>query len=508
MKSISLRARLLTVIALIAVLQIFVAFVVYNSTQNELYSQLDDELKTIASPDRFNASRSGAFPPPPPPGAPFPPPGAPPPPPGDRVPPPGAPPLSPGARPPVGDLPDGLERPPPPPKRLGNIYEGVLEADGTLETIFPANEGGVDLPPPNIDIQKVDRYDGKPFTSDDSVDRYRVVATPINDGSFFLAATPLTEVDETLSGMLTVIIIAVVTITTVLALATWWVLRLGINPIKDMTNTAEAIAAGNLSERIDSPDDHTEAGQLGHALNTMLGQIETSMDERQLAEQRLRQFIADASHELRTPVATIRGYAELYRAGGLEDPDELGDALRRTEQESERMTRLITDMLNLAKLDREPDLETEPVDLASIAQDAAADAAATHPDRKTTPVISSKSLTVEGDEDLLRQAVANLVGNAIVHTSPDASVTIFARQERHQAIVTVADDGDGMPAEDLARVTERFYRADPSRSRHRGGSGLGLAIVDSVVDAHRGTLVLDSTPGAGTAVTITLPIVE
>ena len=204
--------------------------------------------------------------------------------------------------------------------------------------------------------------------------------------------------------------------------------------------------------------------------------------------------------------ATIRGYAELYQAGGLADRAELDDAMRRTEQESQRMSRLIADMLNLAKLDRHPTLTTRPVDLTAVARDTAADAKVTYPERTITPTIAGSPLVVEGDEDLLRQALTNLVGNAIVHTDAATSVTVNVHSDGPDAVIQVVDHGGGMTPEVVARTTERFYRADPSRSRHQGGSGLGLAIADSVINAHHGTLNIDSTPGRGTTVTITLPL--
>ena len=231
-----------------------------------------------------------------------------------------------------------------------------------------------------------------------------------------------------------------------------------------------------------------------------------STSERQ-SEARLRRFVADASHELRTPVTTIRGYAELYRHGGLGDPAALDDAMRRTEQEAARIGRLVEDMLALARLDEQRPLEVRPVDLSALARDAAADARATSPGRPIAVDVATTPIIVDGDEDRLRQVIANVVGNALVHTAADVPVTIRVDRDDTTATLSVDDRGQGMSADVAERVTERFFRADPSRSRHRGGTGLGLSIVDATVSAHGGSVEIDSEPGEGTTVRLTIPVV-
>jgi two-component system OmpR family sensor kinase len=221
----------------------------------------------------------------------------------------------------------------------------------------------------------------------------------------------------------------------------------------------------------------------------------------------LRRFIADASHELRTPITTIRGYAELYRTGGLDDGDELREAMRRTEQESTRMGGLIDDLLQLARLDQGRSLLQEPVDLAAVVADAARDARAVAPGRVVS-CDAGEPLVVTGDGDRLRQVVANLVGNALVHTEAGTAIALRATRRGDRATVEVADEGEGMAPATAARAFERFFRADASRSRHHGGSGLGLAIVEAVVAAHGGSVSLDSAPGRGTTVRIDLPLAD
>jgi len=333
----------------------------------------------------------------------------------------------------------------------------------------------------------------------------QLLAVEVATGDTLILASPLRGYEWTMNRLIRLVVVVAAVIVLMLAAVCWWVLHLGIKPIKQMTSTAEAIAAGDLSERIEEAQPGTEAGQLAMALNTMMGRIETSFEERSHAESRLRQFIADASHELRTPVATIRGYAELYQAGGLHDREELDDAMRRTREESERMSRLIADMLRLAKLDREPELEPKPVDLCILTRDVVTDASAIHNERLFTIDASTDPVIVSADEDLMRQAVTNLISNVMVHTDKEATTTVLVDNDGLNAVLMVADDGDGMPASVVERATERFFRADPSRSRHQGGSGLGLAIVSGIVAAHNGELRIESSPGKGTIVTLKLP---
>ena len=394
-------------------------------------------------------------------------------------------------------------------ERQSDFYEGVVDADGRLRTFFVPNIGGEDSSPPDLagETIELDRSGLSFFTVDATEGslHYRVLARAGDDGSVVLTALPLNDVEATISRLVRVEILGVAAILAVLALVTWWMLRLGVRPVKAMTTTATAIAAGDLSARIDESSPAAESRELATALNAMLATIESAFDERARSEGRLRRFVADASHELRTPVTTIRGYAELYRMGGLTDPDSLDDAMRRTEDEARRMSRLVEEMLTLAKLDDERPMDHSPVDLVRLALDAGADARVVAPDRAIS-VETCDAAIVRGDEDRLRQVVANLVTNAIVHTDAPATITIrVSTDEADHAVVEVADTGAGMPDDVADRATERFFRADPSRARRRGGSGLGLAIVESTVESHGGSLVVDSAPGVGTTMRIVLP---
>ena len=224
----------------------------------------------------------------------------------------------------------------------------------------------------------------------------------------------------------------------------------------------------------------------------------------------MRRFVADASHELRTPLTSIRGFAELYRQGAVAEPSEVARAMRRVEQEAARMGLLVEDLLLLARLDQQRPLVQEPVDLLGIAADVAQDARAVQPHRVITLTAghSAAPPVVIGDDARLRQVVSNLVTNALVHTPASAAVAIWVGVEGDSVLLRVTDTGPGMPPEEAARVFERFYRADASRTRASaaGGSGLGLSIVAALVAAHRGSVTVNSRVGVGTNFAVHLPL--
>jgi two-component system OmpR family sensor kinase len=393
------------------------------------------------------------------------------------------------------------------PPRLSAMYVGRITATGKLTTLLAPNISDT-APVPVISASDIDRLRaGKAVSvaTDVSGVRYRVVSRAEGAlGGMVVTALPLRDVDDAVRSLEGVELLAVLAVLGVLGLVTWWMVRLGIRPLRSMTATAGAIAAGDLSQRIPERHAGTEAGDLGVALNGMLGRIEEAFDLRTASEDRLRRFIADASHELRTPVTTIRGYAELYRSGALRDAGDLDEAMRRTEQEALRMGALVDDLLHLARLDQGRPLDRAPVDLAALVRDAALDAQAVAPDRAISVVAPGPSVVL-GDEARLRQVVANLVGNALVH-APGAPVELRVGTAGSMAVLEITDSGPGMAPADAAKAFERFYRADASRQRHSGGSGLGLAIVEATVRAHGGTVEIDTEPGGGTTVRAELPI--
>ena len=334
--------------------------------------------------------------------------------------------------------------------------------------------------------------------------RYRVLATPTTDGGTFVVSLPLRDVTQTLGRLVLIEVIATLSVVVLLGLLSLWVVRVGLRPLDQMATTAGAIAAGDLSRRVERADDRTEVGRLGTALNAMLGHIEAAFAARTASEQRLRRFVADASHELRTPLTSIRGYAELFRRGAADRPHDLETAMRRIEEESGRMGVLVDDLLLLARLDQGRPLEQEPVDLVALASDAVDDARAVAPDRPIT-FETNGPVTVIGDEARLRQVTANLLANARVHTPEGTRVRVRVRSSEEGAELEVADEGPGLAPDEAAHAFERFYRADPARARAGGGTGLGLSIVAAIAAAHGGRATLDTGPGHGACFRVELP---
>jgi len=335
---------------------------------------------------------------------------------------------------------------------------------------------------------------------------YRALTERRQDGTIVVTAAPLSDVDDAIAHVVRAVALAALGTLGLAALVSWWLIRAGLRPVDQMIDTAAAIAGGDLSRRVDGADPRTELGQLGTALNEMLGQIERSTAARVASEERMRRFVADAAHELRTPLTSLQGHAELYRQGALETPEAISRAMSRIESSASRMGRLVEDLLLLARLDQQRTLEREPVDLIALAREAAADFAAVAPDRPFEQRLEGE-VVVLGDRIRLRQVIDNLLANAWTHTPTATPVRLSVRRRGPDAELIVEDDGPGIPPEAHERVFERFWRADPGRTRKRGGTGLGLAIVASIVAAHGGTVDLATTPGRGTTFTVHLPLV-
>lgn len=314
----------------------------------------------------------------------------------------------------------------------------------------------------------------------------------------------LDELEATLARIRRIQLAGTGAVLLALGAVSWWMLRLGVHPLAAMANTADAIAGGDLSHRVEHTDHCTEAGRLGSALNSMLQRIEEAFRAREASEARVRRFAADASHELRTPLTSIQGYAELWRAGGLRDKKELAEAMRRMEEEGTRMGVLVEDLLTLARLDRHRPVEHTAVRLDEIAADGIRDAKAVEPDRPVDLV--AEPVQVDGDESQLRQVVANLLANARMHTPPATPVHVAVQNVDGVGRLEVSDEGPGMEPDVAAKVFERFFRADSSRARAVGGAGLGLSIVAAVAEAHGGRATVDSQVGRGSRFTVDLPL--
>jgi two-component system, OmpR family, sensor kinase len=334
--------------------------------------------------------------------------------------------------------------------------------------------------------------------------QYRAYATRDPAGDVTVAAIPTHELQQTLDHLLLVEGLVIAGVLALLAVGASWLVRLGLRPLDRIGRTASEIAAGDLSRRVSPASDRTEVGRLGLALNAMLARLEQAFADKTSSEERLRRFLADASHELRTPLASIRGYAELFRMGAASDPQDVELAMRRIEEESSRMGTLVEDLLTLARLDQTPAPRRGDADVGALAADAVADARAMAPEREIS-LEAAREMIVAGDPDQLRQVLANLLRNALVHTPRASPVEVTVRREGELAVLEVRDHGPGLPAA-AAELFERFWRSERGRERGRAGAGLGLSITHALVVAHGGSITAAQAQGGGAVFTVRLPL--
>jgi len=507
---VSLRLRLLLAVAAIAIVALVVAdFATYSALRSNLYKQVDESLSqnplrlshfvdsgTCPGPNGFfgvgaGGTGSGATT------------GAPP---GGSV---GGGPSNIGSSPyfevltDSGKLVNGLQcsayvgthaYSPELPSHLGGF---TTQSDGTSATFFTVGSKQSNGPAFRVEVYR------HTLTN---------VSTGASENGLIVLAEPIGDITNTLHELL-LIELAVTAGALVLAMAGgWWLVRLGLRPLEDVERTADSIAAGNLDQRVPGADDATEVGRLARALNVMLERIESAFAARLASEARLResdrhlrQFVADASHELRTPIAAVSAYAELFERGAAQHPDDLPRFISGIRAETERMDRLVNDLLTLARLDEGAPLQIVPVELVGLCAEAVQTATTVGPE---WPVSFSAAQPVEvnGDAVRLRQVLDNLLANVRAHTPVGTTTTVHLAQSGTMAEITVRDAGPGLPSEDAQRVFERFYRVDAARARTHGGSGLGLSIVSAIVTAHGGTVSAASSPGQGLTVTVRLPV--
>jgi two-component system OmpR family sensor kinase len=342
---------------------------------------------------------------------------------------------------------------------------------------------------------------------------YRFVVTEAGNDSVLIGMS-LAEVHSTVNQVL--IVIALVTLAGLIAAfaAGTAIVRVALRPLERVVATASRVAElplerGEVALAVRVPDEdsdpRTEVGQVGAAINRMLGHISSALTAREASEKKVRTFVADASHELRTPLASIRGYSELTRRGGHELPADVVHALARVESESIRMTSLVEDLLLLARLDDGRSLESLPVDLGQLLADAVSDAYAAGPGHEWALELPEQPVLVAGDGARLHQVAANLLANARVHTPAGTVVVASVVVGDAFADLTITDNGPGIDERVRDTVFERFARGDSSRSRVAGSTGLGLAIVAAIVEAHGGAVAVASEPGS-TAFTVSLPL--
>ena len=354
---------------------------------------------------------------------------------------------------------------------------------------------------------EVSSHGDKPFTIQAPGADFRVIARALpNSGGTVVAAQSLRDLDRTTSrlGFLFALIGLVLLLLVTIAART--VIKVGLRPLEDAEKTAEEIAAGNLSARMPQADPSTEVGRLVTSLNAMLARIEDAFSVRADSENKLRRFVADASHELRTPITAIRGFSELHRQGAVTGEKETTELIGRIENESKRMGSLVEDLLLLARLDQAREMDSKPVDINKVVEDAVISARAAGPKHPLTLNAEDEEIFTLGDEVRIHQVVANLLANARAHTPSGTPISVSVRRSEAGIEVVVADKGPGLSPEDQKRIFERFYRADASRVRTGAdGSGLGLSIVDAVMRAHEGSVSVQSTPGEGATFTLLFP---
>jgi two-component system, OmpR family, sensor kinase len=387
----------------------------------------------------------------------------------------------------------------------------VYSSNGSKYSSVPEFEGPNSPPKlPTLTTAYINSKHGKPFSvpSADGKHSYRVVVLGVEfpDGSLgaVAVATTLDGLNRTISHLELVELLIGLGVLVLMGGGGFVLIKRSLRPLVAVETTADAIAAGDLSRRVPDMPQGTEVGRLSLAFNTMLGRIEESFEHERASEQqaraseeRMRRFIGDASHELRTPLTSIRGFAELHRMGAATNADEVQRMMRRIEDEANRMGVLVEDLLLLARLDQQRPLEQVPVDLLEIARYVVHDAQVIAPDRAIDlQVRTDGAPVVTGDESRLRQVMHNLVANALTHTpaGTPVSVIVSTSDADQLAVIEVADSGPGLTAAEAEHVFERFYRADPARSRNAGGTGLGLSIVSGLVAAHGGKVSVTSNP--------------
>ncbi|MET9734765.1 HAMP domain-containing sensor histidine kinase [Streptomyces sp. NPDC006458] len=329
---------------------------------------------------------------------------------------------------------------------------------------------------------------------------YRLVGARLSDGTIILIGTSTGALHEGMGKALRLDLAFGTLLLAVLACVTMFSVRRRMRPLEDMVETSSEIAEGDLTARVPSSRHPTqEVEQLRLALNSMLHQVESAHRTRERSAAQLRRFVADASHELRTPLAAIRGYLQLYDKGMLQERAERRRVWDRVLAETDRMGRLVDELLTLARLDQRPELRLRNVDLSRLVREAAEDLRVQQPDRPVA-VAAEGALLVRADESGLRQVLGNLVGNVRVHTPTEVPVRLGVERVDGVVRLCVADEGPGLGEEDAGRVFDRFFRAGGG-----AGSGLGLAIVQGVVRAHGGEVSVATAPGEGLAVTVSLP---
>jgi two-component system OmpR family sensor kinase len=359
-----------------------------------------------------------------------------------------------------------------------------------------------------ITPEKIAKYGNRPFTIETDEHDFRVLSQTLPSGlGRVVVAHSFEDIDRILARLQGLFILIGLVMIFFIALASRKVITVGLRPLANVEATAERIAEGDLTARLPDVKPNTEVGRLVSTLNTMLGRIEESFAARLESESKLRRFVADASHELRTPITAIRGFAELHRQGAVTGEEKTKELIGRIENESKRMGSLVEDLLLLARLDQSREMKSDPVNLTQIVADAVASARAAGQNHTVNFDEQSEEIYALGDKDRIHQVVANLLANARTHTPAGTVIDVSVKQDTDGVRIRIADNGPGLSDADQARIFERFYRADASRVRTDGeGTGLGLSIVDAVMRAHAGQVSVESEEGKGAVFTLFFPL--
>lgn len=399
------------------------------------------------------------------------------------------------------------------PEIAPGLYVSIVGPDGT--TSFGVDGRGQGHDAGELDVSSVDLGQRWQSSSSTTGEGIRVRVEGLEDGSSLIVGQSLHEVDETKSTLITVLVLASIAAVFVATALGWWLVGAGLAPLRRVESSAAQISASVLDyERVPGAGSTTEVGRLAAALNAMLDRLQESSDDREStveelrqSEARMRQFVADASHELRTPIAATAAYAELFDQGARARPDDLVRAMTGIRNETGRMGELVDDLLLLARLDEKRTLSADTVDVTEIVLQSIDAARAVEPDRTIRPHITSVVTTV-GDKLRLRQVVDNLLANVRIHTSTDSPCDVTLVDDHTCVRLTVADSGPGVPDDTLEHLFDRFFRIDDARTRATGGSGLGLSIVAAIVEAHGGSISAEANSPTGLVVSVLLPSVS
>ena len=389
------------------------------------------------------------------------------------------------------------------------LYVSIVDVDGTELFTAPAIEPGREQDV--VDTSAIDLSERNQTARAIDGDSIRLRVDPLAGGQTLIVGQSLRRVDETRRQLAAVLVLGSLAAIAAAVIVAWWLVRAGLRPLRRVEASAAAITDSDLDLRVPGADQPTEVGNLAAALNAMLDRLQLSSEEREqtlaelrASESRMRRFVADASHELRTPIAATAAYAELFEHGARDRPEDLDRAMSGIRRETDRMAGLVDDLLLLARLDEHRPLAEEPVDLTEVVF-AAIDAAKTVEPSRPIRVRIGDVVSVRGDAGRLRQVVDNLLANVRAHTPTDTGCEVALSAEGADAVLTVTDAGPGVDPNDLIHLFDRFYRVDDARTRATGGSGLGLAIVDAIVRAHHGSIAARNIDPHGLELTVCLP---